>query len=78
VGIPLDRHFGADQCFVWDHGPREAPNAPRQIQMHVTDANHAMRVEPDRYKLDPDKPKPKPKSTVRHIENDGAVGLMNE
>jgi hypothetical protein len=57
--IPPDRILPQDLIDIFDHGPADEPHAaPMRHRMHVTDAQHAMMVEPSRWKLDAEAVKP--------------------
>jgi hypothetical protein len=50
--IPPHKLLPQDMVDVVDHGPPDNPHDPPQVlRMHVTDARHAMQVEPNRYSL---------------------------
>jgi len=53
--IPPERILPQDMVDIYDHGPADAPHAvPERHRMHVSDAQNAMSIEPERWKLDAD------------------------
>jgi hypothetical protein len=52
--IPPDHILPQDLVDIHDHGPKDKPHKqPVRYRWHVTDAKHAMTMEPNRYKLAP-------------------------